>query len=137
MDSDSLFQCELKQYKNAIRSKLPFSNAVTKKLLNDLQHGIDDYISMNKVTLFDDIIDQFGKPEYVAEELKNNTDAKEIKRKISVKKSIVVFVAVAILLIGIGVAKIATDADKANASYGTADFFENESMLNDDISEAL
>lgn len=140
MDSDSQFQSELKQYKNEIKSKLPFSNAVTKKLLNDLQNGIDDYISMNNVSSFDELIEQFGQPADVAEELKNNTDTQVIKRKISIKKAVVAFVAVVIVLVGVGVAKIANDADVANAIYSN-DLLEPVSLndadvLNDVIVEA-
>ena len=127
MDSDSRFQYELKQYKNAIRSKMPFSNAVTKKLLADLQYGIDDYISMNNVTSFDEIVEQFGLPEDVANELKNNADTQVIKRKISIKKAVVASIAVVVLLVGIGIAKIANDADTANATYSN-DLLEDVSI---------
>lgn len=137
MDCDSSFQCELKQYKNKIRNKLPFSNEVTKKLLTDLEIGIDDYISMNDVTSFDEIIEQFGSPLYVADELKNSTDTQVIKRKISIKRAVMVFMSVVIMLVGIGIVKITVDADTANATYGTLDFFENESIINDDISEVI
>lgn len=129
MNHDSKFQHELKNYKNEIKDMLPFSNEVTKKLLDDLQNGIDDYIENNDVTSFDEIIEHFGKPDEVAEDLKNITDAQVFKRKIDFKKIIISFAVIVILIIGIGVAKIAHDADKANAIYGdyASLYSENES----------
>lgn len=127
MNHEGMFQQELRHYMNEIKDRLPFSNGVTKKLLDDLQNGIDDYIENNDVTSFDEILDHFGKPDEVAEDLKNITDAQVIKRKINLKKIIVAFAVVVVLIIGIGVAKIAHDADEDNATYGTSIGVERES----------
>ena len=117
MQSDASFQKDLKTYKNEIKSKLICDSKVSKKFFEDLQSNIDNYIADNNATSIEEIYKHFGTADEIAKAFFETTDISTIKKKISVKRLIAVFVVCVIVIVAIGVTIATIDANKNNSSY--------------------
>lgn len=117
MQGNSEFQKDLKKYKKSVRSLLLCNTEMSAKFMADFDNDIAAYIEEHKVSSMDEIYKQFGAPEAVAQSFFETADIKTIKRKISVKQTILCFLVALLAIYGIAMAVVVHNSKKTDAAY--------------------
>lgn len=84
---------QLEKYYRSIRSWLPCSRKLKKKLLSQIRSNISAYVEEHPSAAFSDIQQRFGKPQQIAATYVNELETQELLRDLRVRKKIVRIVA--------------------------------------------
>lgn len=118
----------LKRYYRNIRKDLPCSYKMKKKIMQQIQESVDQFLEQNPDADFDAVQLHFGEPQTIALSYIEDQDAPELLRKLRIKKKIiavVVGVIVAILVIW-GIAVVWAVIDSADTNNGYFDIIVTE-----------
>lgn len=88
----------LNEYISSVSSRLVCPSKQKKDFLNQLSDAVELYISEKENATKEELEGVFGSPESIASEFISNTDSKELRRKISLKKFVVIAVTLALLI---------------------------------------
>ena len=87
---------ELKEYYKEIEKLLVCDRKKKSVFMSELKANVEDYIADAGETDIESIKAEFGTPEVIAESFLSNVNALAIKKKLSVKKSIIIALIVAL-----------------------------------------
>lgn len=127
---------EINNYIKNIQKQILYKTKESNQFIDDLKANIVDYIEENQVTDISDIKQHFGSEEEIAKSFLETTDIKTLKRKITIKRLIAVFVIVAILILGTATTIIIIDSKKELPSYMVDYSISDESSSSDFTLEA-
>ncbi len=127
---------EKKQYLNSIEKQLVCKATQRKDFLNTFEDNIEAYLSDNPNADFEQLQNDMGTPQEIADSFLENESASTVKKKMSVAKWVAVGIAVALLIYAIAVISLWIDAHKNNNGYGEVSIVE-ESIITDDDSEEI
>ncbi len=89
---------ELKEYYKEIEKLLVCNGKKKSAFMSELKANIEDYIADAGETDIDSIKAEFGTPEVIAESFVLNSNATEIKKKLSIKKWVVIAIIIALAI---------------------------------------
>ena len=89
---------ERKQYINKIKKLLFCSSKDRKKFLHDFNENIDDFLKDNPEASIDELQKAMGTPQEIAEEFLSNIDTKELRKRTSIVRVLIIIGAVALLI---------------------------------------
>jgi len=108
---------ERKRYLKDISSLLVCSSKERKKFVKDFNNNIDEFIDANPDADIDTIKMEMGTPQEIAEEFMASASPKEIKKRISTVRAIIIGAAIIIIIIMIFFILIFVDAHKASRGH--------------------
>lgn len=117
MQGNSEFQKDLKKYKKTVKSLLLCNTEMSAKFMADFDNDIAAYIEEHQISSMDEIYKHFGAPEEVAQSFFETADIKTIKRKISIKQTILFFLVAVLAIYGITMAVVVHNSKKTDAAY--------------------
>ncbi len=89
----------LKRYYRSIRKDLPCSYKMKKRIMQQIQESVDQFLEQNPDADFDAVQLHFGEPQTIALSYIEDQDAPELLRKMRIKKSVLAIVACTMALI--------------------------------------
>lgn len=89
---------ELKAYYKEIENLLVCDRKHKSAFMSELKANIDEYVDTVGETDIDKIKAEFGTPEKIAESFLSNSDALTIKKKLNIRKSVIIALAIALLI---------------------------------------
>ena len=89
----------LKRYYRSIRKDLPCSYKMKKRIMQQIQESVDQFLEQNPDADFDEVQLHFGEPQTIALSYIEDQDAPELLRKMRIKKSVLAIVACTMALI--------------------------------------
>lgn len=129
-DMQNELKKEISKYLKNIKHLLPGSKDSKTEFLDGLHEQIEDFVAENEDATFHDILLTFGEPKEIADEYSAGIDAQEIKKSISIKKAIIIALVVAIVIWGLTMCFMATDAHFSYNGY-----YVDEVSLTEDVYE--
>ena len=130
IDMQNELKKEISKYLKNIKHLLPGSKDSKTEFLDGLHEQIEDFVAENEDATFHDILLTFGEPKEIADEYSAGIDAQEIKKSISIKKAIIIALVVAIVIWGLTMCFMATDAHFSYNGY-----YVDEVSLTEDVYE--
>lgn len=119
----------LKRYYRSIRKDLPCSYKMKKRIIQQIQESVDQFLEQNPDADFDAVQLHFGEPQTIALSYIEDQDTPELLRKMRIKKRIITIVAgamVAVLVIwGVAVAWAVICEERAQDGHVIVDIGEN------------
>ncbi|MBR3974971.1 MAG: hypothetical protein IKJ88_03820 [Clostridia bacterium] len=88
-----------------------------KAVLADMREAICEFTENNEVNSIDDIYKRFGTPEEIAKAYIADTEPKNIKKAVNIRKLIVIAVVIALVMLAVSFAIAIFDSHKQNISY--------------------
>ncbi|MBR4049852.1 MAG: hypothetical protein IKK09_05085 [Clostridia bacterium] len=82
---------EIDRYIKEISNNLVCSSKIKERFLKEFRSDVNEYIQINRVQQFDDVIKHFGTPHKIAEEFIIPDNFKFIQKAINLKKTIIIF----------------------------------------------
>lgn len=108
---------ELDDYLKQIKKLLVCDGARRKEFMNSFEDNLEEYLKANPDTDFSKLQEVMGTPQEIANSFLENESAASIKKRMSVKKWVIIGIAVALLLLIIMIVIELIDAHKANRAY--------------------
>lgn len=108
---------ERNQYINQIKKLLFCSSKERKKFLKEFNDNIDDFLKDNPEASIEELQKTMGTPQEIADGFLGNADIKDIKRRTSIVRIVIVGVCISILLLFITFAVALIDAHKASHGH--------------------
>ena len=130
IDMQNELKKEISKYLKNIKHLLPGSKDSKTEFLDGLHEQIEDFVAENEDATFHDILLTFGEPKEIADEYSAGIDAQEIKKSTSIKKAIIISLVVAIVIWGLTMCFMATDAHFSYNGY-----YVDEVSLTEDVYE--
>lgn len=130
IDMQNELKKEISKYLKNIKHLLPGSKDSKTEFLDGLHEQIEDFVAENEDATFHDILLTFGEPKEIADEYSAGIDAQEIKKSTSIKKAIIIALVVAIVIWGLTMCFMATDAHFSYNGY-----YVDEVSLTEDVYE--
>lgn len=130
IDMQNELKKEISKYLKNIKHLLPGGKDSKTEFLDGLHEQIEDFVAENEDATFHDILLTFGEPKEIADEYSAGIDAQEIKKSISIKKAIIIALVVAIVIWGLTMCFMATDAHFSYNGY-----YVDEVSLTEDVYE--
>lgn len=90
---------DMQRYIKEIEKTLVGSKQQKQEFLNNISSAVEEYCDENPNASYDDICSRFGEPDVIAKEHICDTDVKEIKKKVGVKKIVAVAMAVIVAVV--------------------------------------
>lgn len=90
-------QQEIDRYIKEISNNLVCSSKIKERFLKEFRSDVNEYIQINRVQHFDDVIKHFGTPHKIAEEFIIPDNYKFIQKAINLKKTIIIFSSIVLL----------------------------------------
>lgn len=109
---------ELDDYLKQIKKLLVCDGARRKEFMNSFEDNLEEYLKANPDTDFSKLQEEMGTPQEIANSFLENESAASIKKRMSVKKWVIIGIAVALLLLIIMIVIELIDAHKAHRGYG-------------------
>ena len=103
IDMQNELKTELKKYLKDIKHLLPSDRDSKTEFMDGLTEQIEDFVAENKDATFYDILLTFGEPKEIADEYSAGIEAKEIKKRTSIKNAIIIALVVAIAIWSVAV----------------------------------
>ena len=130
IDMQNELKKEISKYLKEIRKLLPGDKDSKTEFIDGLTEQIEDFVAEKEDATFHDILLTFGEPKEIADEYSAGIDAQEIKKSISIKKAIIIALVVAIVIWGLTMCFMATDAHFSYNGY-----YVDEVSLTEDVYE--
>ena len=130
IDMQNELKKEISKYLKEIRKRLPGDKESKTEFIDGLTEQIEDFVAENEDATSHDILLTFGEPTEIADEYSAGIDAQEIKKSISIKKAIIIALVVAIVIWGLTMCFMATDAHFSYNGY-----YVDEVSLTEDVYE--
>lgn len=99
---------DAKRYLRAVRGWLPCSGELKRRIMAQITNRVQEYLTQNPKSTFDEICAQFGSPQEIAVACVENTDTAEILKNLRIRRRIVTIVVSAVLVILISWATVIT-----------------------------
>lgn len=124
-----------KTFCRAVRSLLPCRSAEKKRIMQQLESSVDDFLAENPMANIDALKQRFGEPEDVAAAFVENSGTAEILKTIRVRKKIVTVtvVALVIALITYCTALVLSLVDAHKSMHGSGQASVSEVVLPEDF----
>ena len=106
------------KYLSLVKKNLLCSSKDKRIFLSELRKGLNDFVQENPESTYEDIVNVFGTPEAQANEFVNSLDTKAIKKAFSWKKAVIIFIIIALVAWGIGVAVSAGKSFHDRSGHG-------------------
>lgn len=120
-----------KKYIKDIEKLLVGTTQQKQEFLKNISAAVEEQCEDNQNMTYAELCTRFGQPEVIAKELICDSDAGEIKKKVSVKKIVAAaLAAIVLLVVALCVAEFADSHNEAHGSY-------NESVESGGVVSAL
>ncbi len=109
-------QNEIKEYIKAVKKQIVCPTAESRQMLRELQANVSDFVQENPDADMVQIVEQFGTPEEIAKAYIADTEPKNIKKAVNIRKLIVIAI-VAIIIIYLAIMLFVV-CDAHNETHG-------------------
>lgn len=110
-----------KTFLHNVSKNIKCSKKDKKEYLEFISVSLDDFLYEHQNADYEQICEEFGRPEKLAQDALENMKIKSIKKPISIRKIIIIASAIMISIIAIGMIITLVDAHKSYYGYGTYD----------------
>lgn len=89
----------LKRYYRSIRKDLPCSYKMKKRIMQQIQESVDQFLEQNPDADFDAVQLHFGEPQTIALSYIEDQDAPELLRKMRIRRKVIAIIAGTVALV--------------------------------------
>lgn len=113
-----------KRYLKEIENLLICDRKKKNEILDSFKNEIDDFLNNNPEAEYTELLEVFGTPQEIANELLTNESAENIKKRLNAIKCIKIGIVIALASLFLCIALALFDAHKAHRGYGKEEIFE-------------
>lgn len=108
-----------KRYLKEIENLLICDRKKKNEILDSFKNEIDDFLNNNPEAEYTELLEVFGTPQEVADELLADESAKNIKKRLNIVKCITIGIVIALVALFLYLTLALIDAHRATRGYGS------------------
>lgn len=110
-------QNEIKEYIKSVKKQIVCPTAESRQMLRELQANVSDFVQENPDADMVQIVEQFGEPEEIAKMYIADTEPKNIKKAVNIRKLSATAVVITLVMLAVTFIITIIDSHSANVAY--------------------